>query len=822
MLVSRFANGGKSILGQDRALDVLGWNQILQYSFGKGLYEQVLFLFHRMRDSGLHPNASTFPSVIGSCTKLSTPQFGEKIHAFTIRYGCDSDQYVCSSLVHMYAKSQHMDDALQLFERMPQRSVVSWTTLIQGYARLGSFNEAVEMFEIMQRDGIRPNAVTILSVIPACLRLRDGESLHAYVVKLGLESDSLVATSIADMYMKFRAAGNATQVFHGLRDKNKITWLVMVSGLAHNGFIGDAVSLVCRILWDFDLILDSTALVTLVSACTDTGVIEYGKWIHMYTIKVGVELDVYIGTALLNMYAKFGDLEFSHRMFERLLEPNLVSWNAILHSYARQGFLEEFMQLFRRLNQTGLYLDSATIRNCILALVSSSNYRRESQLGECFHGLAIKHGFFDSEIATANAILDFYAKTGNLESAKELFLCTKDRRDVISWNCLMNAYVNGGFGEEAIKLFYQMQLACIVPDSFTISNVLAASACSGLLSFGQCMHAYLIRQGYSYCVIWDSFIGTSLVNMYGKCGQVKSAYMVFEETQFKDTATWNAMVAGFSQNGYTSEALALFYSHLKSMGGSFVFDSAVAIAISACSQSGCLDVGKSLHCYILRKGLEGDSKVSNAILSMYSKCGVVEDAKLFFEGMSEKDTTSWTAMIAGYAMNGRVNGALSLFEEMTKEKDVEPNQVTFLEVLWACSHGGLLKEGWGYFERMRRVYKIKARADHYCCVVDLLGRSGHLYEAYALIRSMEVRADAAVWGALVGACRIHGELELGQIAGEELLRAEETNNGYHVLLSNVYAVVGWWECAARVRKEVKVQGHTWNKSPGWSRIEVRN
>ncbi|XP_058111359.1 putative pentatricopeptide repeat-containing protein At1g69350, mitochondrial [Magnolia sinica] len=803
------------------------WNWNLQSSSKKGFRHDVLLLYHRMLDSGIRPNASTFPSVLRSCADLSSLQLGKAIHAHILASGCHSDQYVASSLVSFYAKCQCIENARQVFDRMPQRSVVSWTALIQGYARTGSSCKAVEMFEWMQReDGIRPNAVTVLSLIPAASlhsHLGDGECIHACVIKLGFESNSLVATSLADMYLKCWAVENAKRVFYGLRDKNEISWLVMVSGLARNGYVGDAVSFVSRMLWDLNLILDSTALVNLIAACADTGDLEHGKWLHAYIIKTGVELDAFVGTALLDMYAKCNSLESAHRAFKEISDPNLVSWNAIMHTYAHLGLVDDVMELFRQLKHDGISPDSITMRSCLLAFASSPTYPRESRLGECFHGHAIKSGHFDSEIAMANSLLDFYAKTGNLKGAEELFSCIEDRRDVISWNCLINGHVLNGFYKEAIMLFCQMETACIAPDTFTLSSILTACASMGEQSFGQCMHSYLLKQGYTYYVTLDSFVGTALVDMYAKCGNVGSAYKVFEEISCRDTATWNAMIAGLGQNGYSSEALALFYRHLKTTGQTSYADSAIATAVSAHGQLACLEGGRSLHGHILRKGLESNVKVANAILSMYSKCGMVEDAESFFRGMSERDTTSWTTMIAGYGISGRVKDSVSLFEEMiTKgkaEEGVEPNGVTFLEVLWACCHGGLVKEGWSYFERMRRVHRIEAKLEHYCCVVDLLGRGGYLYEAYVLVRSVAAKMDAAVWGALLGACRIYGELELGWIAGEELSRAVERHCDYHVLISNAYAADGWWEYAARVRKEA---ADGWRqKPPGWSRIEVR-
>ncbi|KAL5991438.1 hypothetical protein ACLOJK_012347 [Asimina triloba] len=802
-------------------MSVSSWNLHLQSRIENGRFLEVLLLYQRLLDASILPNASTFPSVLRACATLSTLRLGQAVHGHILTSGCHSDRYVGSSLVSMYGKCERIDDARWVFDSMPQRSIVSWTSLIQGYARAERSDKAVEMYNKMQReDGIRPNAITVMSLIPAVTprcHLRGGMCLHGSAIKLGLELKSLVATSLVDMYLKCRAVENAERVFYGLQDKNEVSWLVMASGLAQNGHLRNAVSLTCRMLRHVDMVLDSTALVNLVAVCADMQDLENGKWLHAYIVKMGVELNVFLGTTLLDMYAKCGSLKSARLVFEKIHDPNLVSWNAIMHMYACRGFVDDVMELLSQLNHSGNYPDSITIKICLLALVSSSHYPRGYQIGQCFHGLAIKGGHFNAEIATVNSLLDFYAKTGKLKEAKELFLCIEDRRDVISWNCLINGYVQNRLYEEAILLFCQMQGTNTVPDTFTLSSIFAACAGTGKLWFGQCIHTHLLK-GYTSC---DSFAESALVDMYAKCGYVASAYKVFMEIHCKDAVTWNAMIAGLGQNGYVLEALALFYHFLNIMEGTLSFESAIATAVSAYGQLGYLEGGRSLHGYILRKGLVGDVTVANATLSMYSKCGMVEAAELIFRGMTYTDTTSWTAMISGYGMNGRLKDALSLFGEMTmKEKakeGVEPNGVTFLEVLWACSHGGMVKEGWNYFEMMRWVHGIEAKLEHYCCVVDLLGRGGYLYEAYLLIRSVSIKMDAAVWGALLGACKIYGELELACIAGEELSRAEERNGDYHVLISNAYATDGWWEYAARIREKV---ADGWRKKPpAWSRIE---
>ncbi|XP_068641119.1 putative pentatricopeptide repeat-containing protein At1g69350, mitochondrial [Aristolochia californica] len=801
--------------------DLLAWNQSLQSYFKQGFHEKVLNLYRQLRCVGISPNASTFPSIIGSCSYLSDLQLGEQIHASLLQIGCKSDQYVVSSLINMYAKCQKIEIAQKLFEETSTRSVASWTALIQAYSRIGRSRQAFKMFGWMQQeDGIRPNGVTLISLIPACANLGDGEAMHGYAIKMGVDLDSFIGTSLVDMYLKFGAIRSGSQVFHGLEDKNEVSWIVMVSGLSQNGSIGYAVSIVETMFSELNMIIDSTSLVNLVSACARIGDLKLGMWAHTYIIKTGVGMDSFLGTALLNMYAKCGLLGHSHQVFLELPEQTLVSWNAIIHSHARLGLLEDVIIMFQQLIQAGFSPDSVTIKSCLLALASSSCYQRKSLLGECFHSLSVKYGFLDTEVETCNVVLDFYVKKGNLKYAEELFCWIGDRRDTISWNCLINGYAQNGYVKDALVLFSQMQLEHVDMDSFTLSIVLSACACLGDQSLGECIHGGLMKKNYTFFLTKDPFVVTALVDMYSKCGDVASAYRVFEEMHIKDTATWNAMASGFGLNGCFREVFTLFCDYLQVSEGPSVSEFAVGTAVSACGSLGCLEGGCCLHGFVMKNGLEMDINVENAILNMYSKCGALGDAELCFKEMEVKDTASWTTMISGYGVNGKVNDAVVLFEKMV-EKNVEANRITFLELLWACSHGGMVKEGWAYFEKMRTLYGIEPQREHFCCLVDLLGRAGYLYEAYVLIRSMKAAPDAAIWGALLGACSSYGELELAQIASFELSRVDvNKKSSYFVLVSNAYAAGQLWEKAARVREDAMIDRTGTKKPTGWSQIEL--
>ncbi|XP_031490559.1 pentatricopeptide repeat-containing protein At3g12770-like isoform X1 [Nymphaea colorata] len=816
MLRHLFVNGSKRATIPDPQQSVVRWNFLLQDISSTGQQEVVLSLFRDMLSAGVHPNASTFPSALCSCARLLTARLGQTIHAFACKLGCGFDPFVASTTLHMYAVCGRMDEAHQVFVEMPRRNVISWSIIIQGYAQIGQLEDAFALFRLMLREGgVIPNAVTMISLVPACRHLGDGECVHAFVVKLGLESHSLVGTSLVDMYLKCRDVEGAIYFFNRLEDKNTVSWLVMVSGLAKSGHLADAVLIMSR-MREFDVKPDSFTLVDMLSACAHSGHMELGMLVHCFTVKTGLECDEYVGSGLINMYSSCGLLSVAHTIFDHMTTRNLVVWNSIMHWYAQEGNLQVAVMLFHELKYSGLTPDFISIRS----LLSSASLVAANFFGKCIHGYAVKVGL-DLEVDTINSFLDFYATVGELQDMESLFCTVKDEGDSVSWNCMIRGYLDNGYPNHVLRIFSNMLSASIAPDSVTLSSVLKVFACNGAMMSGLCVHAFATK----LALTCDNFVGTALVDMYTKCGEIGSAYQMFEEMPDRDVVTWNAMVAGYSQHGLMDEALALFNSMNADESYTLLPDFiTLASVVSAVAHSGSLEHGRQLHAYVVKREFLRNTTVANATITMYSKCGIVEDAWSIFERMLHKDCTSWTAMIAGYGINGLGRDAVFLFDRMKQESDITPSDITFLEILSACSHAGLLKEGLSYFKSMKSIYKILPSSRHYACIVDLLGRHGCVYEAYLLIRSMaataSIKPDAAVWGALLSACRIHGQVKLGEVAADEIMRLEPKNSGYRVLLSNLYAATGRWNNVADVRCVVELGGLI--RTPGWSCIEVRN
>ena len=370
-----------------------------------------------------------------------------------------------------------------------------------------------------------------------------------------------------------------------------------------------------------------------------------------------------------------------------------------------------------------------------------------------------------------------------------------------------------GFVHEAFSLFLEMERQGFVPDAVTYVSILSACPSTGALEWVKEVHSHALRAGLES----DVRVGSGLVHMYAKSGSIDDARRVFDRIVERNVITWNVMIGGLARQGFGHEAFSLF---LEMERGGFVPDSITYVSIlSACASAGALEWVREVHSQAMRAGLESDLHVGTALVNMYARSGSIDEARLVFDRIVERDVITWNVMIGGLAQHGCGQEALLLFERMIAE-GVGPDGVTFVATLSACSHVGLVDKGRHQFLAMTQDYGIKPTVEHYTCMVDLLGRAGHLEEAKLFILNMPLEPAGATWGALLGACRTYGNVEMAELAAKECLKLEPENAGVYVLLSNIYAAAGKWERVSSVRTMMQDRGI--HKEPGRSWIEVDN
>lgn len=511
-------------------------------------------------------------------------------------------------------------------------------------------------------------------------------------------------------------------------------------------------------------------------------------------------------TALVSLYIKYGTIQDGREVFDKMPKRNLCSWNVMIAGYSRGGNCEQALNLYYQMRREGLRADNFTFP-CLVKVCGYLGYVEE---GRAIHR-DIKTSAFDGDVFVGNALVAMYAKCGITEDARKVF-DKMSERNVISWTALIAGYVQNNEGCKALKVFRQMLVDGIRPDSIAMASLLPVCAELRLLEKGKEIHAYLMKNEFD----WDVSVGNALMDMYAKCYCVKDARQVFDNMFQRDVVSWNVMIAACAQNGYCDEAFELFCK--TQVAGVEPDPVTISSILPACAQLAALQQGKEIHNYIFRRGFESDIFVGNGIIDMYGKCGSIGDASLVFDRMSERDVVSWTAMIVGCGMHGYTEYALTLFEKM-KQAGMKPNKITFTGLLSACSHGGLVDKGLQYFDCMCREYCIPPAVEHCACIVDLLGRAGHLDSAYDFIKNMPLKPTASVWGALHSACRLHCNVELGALIAERLYELEPENAANYVLMSNIYADAGRWDDVANIRELSKERGL--KTRPGCSWVETR-
>ncbi|XP_022980544.1 pentatricopeptide repeat-containing protein At5g39350 isoform X2 [Cucurbita maxima] len=561
------------------------------------------------------------------------------------------------------------------------------------------------------------------------------------------------------------------------------------------------------------------------------------KILHAHAITSGILHSsnfIDLQSKLAVSYAFCGYVPLARKLFDELSDRSLFLWNAIIKMYVDRGLHFDALRMFYSMINSGkCWPDKYTFPLVIKACSEMSML----DVGVLIHGRALVSGF-SSNMFVQNSLLAMYMNCGKLELARWVFDVMPER-SVVSWNTMISGWFQNGQPEEALVVFNRMMYARVEPDSATMVSVLPTCGYLKELELGRKVHK-LVENNHLHERIE---VRNALIDMYSRCGCMDEASLVFSETKERDVITWTSMINGYIINGNPKSALAL----CPAMQLDGVAPNAVTLAslLSACASLCCLKQGlihnglareavelfktmlmeeveanhatfnslipayailadlkqvMNLHSYLVRSGFISRIAVVTGLIDIYSKCGCLDYAHKIFDDIrnEDKDIIVWSVVIAGYGMHGHGEIAVSLFNQMV-QSGVSPNEITFTSVLHACSHRGLVDDGLALFKYMIENHPSRPRPNHYTCIVDLLGRAGRLDEAYDIIKSMPFKHNHSIWGALLGACSIHQNVELGEVAAERLFELESENTGNYILLANIYAAVGRWKDAEKVR-----------------------
>ncbi|XP_028773017.1 putative pentatricopeptide repeat-containing protein At3g47840 [Neltuma alba] len=599
----------------------------------------------------------------------------------------------------------------------------------------------------------------------------------------------------------------ARDLFDKMPHRDEISWTTIIAGYVTASDSDGALVLYSNMWIQPGLQMDQFVISVVLKACAASMNRYYGELLHGYAVKSGLKNSVFVGSAVLDMYMKVGQIVLGCRVFEEMTVRNVISWTAIIVGLAHAGHSREALLYFSEMWKSKVGYDSYAFAIALKASADAGSLLD----GKAIHAQTIKQGF-DENSYVLNTLATMYNKCGKPDCGFRLFE-RMNVLNVVSWTTIITAYVQRGQEEHAVGAFKRMRILDVSPNEYTLSAIISACANLAVIEWGEQLHAYALRLGLADALS----VANSIMTMYSICGHLTSASLVFHGMPRKDIVSWSTIISVYSQGGYGREAFE--YLSWMRREGPKPNEFALASVLSVCGSMALLEQGRQVHAHVLCIGVDHEVMILSALINMYSKCGNLQEASKIFYGTKTNDIISWTAMINGYADHGYSQEAINLFEKISSN-GLKPDAVTFIGVLTACSHAGLVDLGFYYFNLMGDEYQINPSKEHYGCMIDLLCRAGRLSEAELMIRSMPFQGDDVVWSTLLRACRIHGDVDCGRRAAEEILHLDPNSAGTHITLANIYAAKGIWNEVAQIRKVMRSKGLI--KEPGWSWIEVND
>lgn len=631
------------------------------------------------------------------------------------------------------------------------------------------------------------------------------KSIHAQIVHRGLLQHQYLVDKLVRIYCDLGIVQYARLVFEEMPHLEAPLCNSMISGYVRNERFSEALDLF-KLMRSSDLDIDGYAGNFALKACMALSDRETGMDIIKFSINRGIE-NKFLGSSMITFLVKFGDINEAREIFDHMLERDVVCWNAMISGYVQAGNFIEAFDLFVKMQTLGISPSPITLAS----LIQVSEGVKSLRLGRCVHGYALGFQLGD-DVLVMTSLINMYSILGDIESAWWIFN-SMPVRTLVSWNAMISGYIQNGFVHEAFGLFRELVKDCCQHfDSGTIVSLLQACAQRVDLEGGKVIHGYMFRMGYELSII----LTTALINLYLKCNTLELALRIFERMQDRNVITWTTMIIGLAQNGQAEEALKLF-SQMREEG--VVANSVTLVSlIHSCTYLGSTRRGMSVHGQILRRNFGFYYVNVTALIDMYAKCGKIEYADRVLRFCSvQKDVILWNSLIAGYGMHGFGGKALAAYHKMIDDK-LKPDESTYISLLTACNHSGLVKEAIELFHNMERDHNIRPNQKLYACFVDLLSRAGRLGEAEDLIRTMSFEPESCVFEALLNGCLVHKNFDLGVRVADKLLQLDIANPGIYVMLSNIYARARKWDQVDYVRGLMRQRGL--KKTPGYSLVEI--
>ncbi|KAH7416391.1 hypothetical protein KP509_14G089700 [Ceratopteris richardii] len=769
--------------------------------------------FSKLAMSYNHPpdrviSIKTVLDMLEDCRKLRKLQLARATHSIICINGLENHHALENFLVPMFVDCGDFLSGQQIFKKLLCPNEHSWSSLMQAYIGCHDFENVLLAYQILQADSIAPNALVYIAVLKACVRLmciKTGQELHVDICKEAYERDLYVGSTLVDLYTKNGLLEAAYDILSELSTRDVVLWTTLIAGYVEKGLGEQALKCFEGMKAD-GISMDNFAFVCGLKACTSIGALDRGQQLHEELENIGLIKDHVVASAVVDMYMRCGSLLEARDVFDRLQTRDAVVWTTLIRGYSDQGLGEEALACFKQMEGDGVLPDAVTLVCTLKACGSSCSL----EIGRQSNNQIYKLGF-EREDFVGNMLVDMYVSCNLLSEACIVFE-KLDKKDIVTWNTLLKGYAESKLGDEAFGCLEQMHRLKMAPNEITFLYLL--NSCVSMITEEQnghlipelekhrdrCryLHGEIVKHGHEN----DGLVGNALVSLYIQYFLLQEANHIFERFRGKNVTSWNVLVEGYIDLGLSDEALSI----LEKMKTESVLadDVTYLYGIKACGIVGALEKGKSLHDEVVhRKALEATSSnhvkrfvaqnssaesellLSTALIHMYGKCGSMKDVISIFDTRPMKDHVIWNAFLSAHALQGNSYKVCASFPKML-EDGLKPNAMTFLAILTACSHGGLVEISFDYIECMYSIYNIMPNVKHYTCIVDVLGRSGRLEEAFVALTELQIQPDLILWSSMLNASGKWSNPEIGRLAFQNAVSLDENHSAAFVSFSNLY------------------------------------
>ncbi|KVH90642.1 hypothetical protein Ccrd_007343 [Cynara cardunculus var. scolymus] len=633
-----------------------------------------------------------------------------------------------------------------------------------------------------------------------------GKLVQSHMVKTGYNPGLFLHNTLLNMYLKCNESDMALQLFDEMAERNVVSWNSLISGYTRLGLYSNAKEIFCKArIANIDI--NKFTFASMLSICAQTSDLKLGKVVHGLLMSSGIGVAAFLTNPLVAMYSKCGRVDQARVAFDQCDGLDDVSWNSMIAGYVKAGLHDEMLQVLVKMHRYGVRFSSYVLGSVLSACCL--NFDRSLVWGKLLHSCSVKLGW-DLDVVVGTALLDMYAKIGDLDDAVSTFSVLNDK-NVVMYNAMISGLLRGEensdeYAKKALNLFAEMQRHGLRPSEFTFSTIIKACIACKDFEYGKQIHGLVCKNNLQS----DEYIGSMLVEMYSMWSSTDDALSCFDSTCKQDIVIWTSMIVGHAQNGEYERALVLFCKLLSS--GLKPDEFTISTMLSACANLAAARSGEQIQSYSIKTGIIESGVVRNSLIYMYAKSGDIDSANQTFKAADKSDVVSWSVMICSTAHHGCAKEALSLFELMISS-GIAPNDVAFLGVLTACSHGGLVEEG-------LRDHGIAPTEKHCACIADLYGRAGRLSDAKTFIMDSGFSHAPIMWRTLLSSCRIHKNTEIGKHVAKRLIELEPQASSSYVLLYNIYNDARMEEAATEIRD--LMSNRRIKKEPGLSWIEVGN